>query len=125
MSCDMITLFNRLTSTGLADYTLIENILEHHYEKFKYFYKMINDINLNKIDSIHAEPIDDAIIVYIEPHENNYINEIIYTINSRKTKCKNAKYFNVDVIEDDSSLVITISMCGNKKEGEIYADRFI
>ena len=125
MRHDMITLFNQLTSSELADYTLFENILEYHYEKFRYFYFLINDVNLKKIEKIYCKEKRSNIMVYIIPHENKYINDIVFAINNSKTQYATSKYFTLDIIEDHNTLVIDIGMCNDCEEGDIYANRFI
>ena len=125
MKNDMITLFNQLTSSELADYTLFTNILENHYEKFRYLYHMINDINLNKVVKIYCKETKSTITVYIEPHENKYINDIVYIINKKKNTYYNSEYFTTNISESKNILIIDISMSNDHEEGDIYANRFV
>lgn len=125
MRNDMITIFNQLTSSKLADYTLFENIIDYHYEKFKYLYFLINGINLKKIEKIYCTENRNSMEVYIEPHENKYINDIVCAINDKRHDYYNYKYFHVDIIEDGGTLIINISMKNNREEGDIYANRFV
>ena len=43
---DRIVVFNRLTDHTIADCSIFEELLENHYQKFVYFYNIIenNDI---------------------------------------------------------------------------------
>ncbi len=118
-------MFNQLTSSKLADCSLFTNILDHHYEKFQYLYSLLKGIDLDLIKDISCTESSSHIKVYIKPYENNYINEIIYYINDNKHSYKLWKYFNISIIESKNNLEITISMCDDKKEGDLYEDRFI
>ena len=121
----MVTIFNQLTSSELADYTLFENILEYHYEKFRYFYFLINDIDLKKIEKIYCKEKKNNIKVYIVPHENKYINDIVFAINNCKNDYSSSKYFTVDIIEEYNNIVVDIGMKNDREEGDIYANRFV
>jgi len=125
MRHDMVTIFNQLTSSELADYTLFENILEYHYEKFRYFYFLINDIDLKKIEKIYCKEKKNNIKVYIVPHENKYINDIVFAINNCKNDYSSSKYFTVDIIEEYNNIVVDIGMKNDREEGDIYANRFV
>jgi len=125
MKNDFITIFNQLTSSKLADYSLFSDMLENHYEKFKFLYYLIENINLNNIDSIYSKATKKELTTFIVPKSVKYSNDIIYNINNRKHKYSLSKYFNIDLIEGKDVLQICISLANNKKEGEIYADRFI
>ena len=125
MTNDMITLFNQLTSSKLADYTLFENILEHHFEKFKYLYFLINKINLKKINKIYCEETKDLITVYIEPHDNKYISDMISDIERKQHLYCNSDYFYINIIREKTLLIIDVGMAENREECDIYEDRFI
>lgn len=122
---DLITIFNQLTSSELADYNLFEDIISNHYEKFRYLYSLINKINLKKIDKIYCKSSSSTIHVYIEPHEIKYINDIIYKINANKHNYTYSDYLNLDVYESNGVLHISISIDDDTKEGDLYANRFI
>ena len=55
MKTDLITIFNQLTSSELADYNLFSDIIENHYEKFRYLYSLINNLNLSKVKTINCK----------------------------------------------------------------------
>ena len=120
---DFITIFNQLTSSKLADYSLFTDIIENHYEKFKYLYYMIDDIDLKNVNTIYSKANKKELTTVIVPKSVKYSNEIIFDINDRKNKYPLSEYFNVNLIEEKQGLEITISMADNKKEGEIYANR--
>lgn len=125
MKSDLINIFNRLTSSELADYNLFSEILENHYEKFKYLYTLIEDINLDKIDKIQCKTNKHNLRVVIEPDDISYINDIVCEINGNRNKYTFYKHFDLNITESHSCLLIEISIKNNKKEGEMYASRFV
>lgn len=122
---DLITIFNQLTSSELADYNLFEDIISNHYEKFRYLYSLINKISLRKINKIYCTTSSSAIHVCIEPHEIKYMDDIIYVINANKHKYTYSDYFNLDIYEKRGVLHISISIDDGSKEGDLYANRFV
>lgn len=125
MKSDLINIFNRLTSSELADYNLFSELLENHYEKFKYLYSLIETINLTKIDKIYCKVNKNILKVFIEPQEIAHINNIIYKINKNKNNYTFSEYFKLNLIESNSTLIIEIKTKNNKKEGDIYESRFV
>ena len=93
---DMITLFNQLTSKKLADYNLFSHMIELHYEKFKYLYYILKNLDLNTVSDITCVESDDKISVSIEPSKNSYTNDIIYIINEQKNLYKKREYFDIE-----------------------------
>lgn len=123
---DMITLFNQLTSSKLADFNVFAEIVDNHYEKFKYLYYMIGKLNLKKINTVLCDLNESSINVEITAKENKYINTIIFTINERKSEYKKSEYFDIDLCEENGVVILNISMNQDSKEGDLlYADRFI
>lgn len=125
MKSDLINIFNRLTSSKLADYNLFSDILENHYEKYKYLYSLIDDINLNKIEQIYCKANKNSLRVIIEPHNISYINDIVYKINEKRNNYTFSKHFKLNLVETQNYLLVEISTKYNKKEGDIYASRFV
>jgi len=125
MKTDLINVFNRLTDSQLVDCNLFSDILENHYEKFKYFYSLIEDINLNKIEQIYCKANKNALRVIIEPHDITYINDIVFKINSNRDDYIFSKHFKLNLVESKNYLLVEISTKNNKKEGDIYDSRFV
>ena len=125
MKSDLINIFNRLTSSELADYNLFSEIIENHYEKFKYLYTLIENVNLNRVEQIYCKTNKNTLRVIIEPIEVSYINDVIYKINKNKNKYSFSKHFKLDVTESQNYILIEISIKDNKKEGDIYESRFV
>lgn len=125
MKSDLINIFNRLTSSELADYNLFSEILENHYEKFKYLYSLLEGVNLKKIDDITCNTNKNTLRVIIEPEEVSYINDIIYKMNKNRNNYTYSKHFKLDINESNSRLLVEITTKNNKKEGEMYESRFV
>lgn len=125
MKNDLITIFNQLTSSKLADYSLFSDIIEKHYEKFKYLYSLIEDVDLSTVDKIDCEVDQYKLRTIIDAHKNKYLNDIIYTINANRCSYIHYDFFNVDLIQNHTQLVIDITMKSNNGEEIIYANRFV
>lgn len=121
----MITLFNQLTSSELADYTLFSNIVDYHFEKFKYLYYMLKDGDLSKISDITCTEDIDKLDVTIKFDDTDYIDTLVYSINARKTSYSMADDFETNISWYDHALHITIAVINNEREGDMYAGRFI
>lgn len=125
MKNDMITLFNQLTSSELADYTLFSNIVDYHYEKFKYLYYMLKDGDLSRIANIACTEDINTLHVVIKIDDIDYIDPLVYSVNARKARYNLADNFNVNISWYDHALHIIINVINNEREGDIYAGRFI
>lgn len=125
MKTDMITLFNRLTSQELADYSLFSHMIDLHYEKFKYLYYVLKDIELSHIDNIVCVENVESISVTITPASIEHTSEIMFDINKRKDVYKKKEYFHIDIESYANAIQIDISIAGNEKEGDLYASRLI
>lgn len=125
MKTDMITLFNRLTTSELADYNLFSNMIDLHYEKFKYLYYMLKDVDLSGIDTITCDENEDRISVKITVLSDEYMSDIIHNIYERRDSYKKSNYFTTDIDHYSNTININISMSGREKERELYADRLI
>jgi len=125
MKTDMITLFNRLTTSELADYNLFSNMIDLHYEKFKYLYYMLKDVDLSGIDTITCDENEDRISVKITVLSDEYMSDIIHNIYELRDSYKKSNYFTTDINHYSNTININISMSGREKERELYADRLI
>lgn len=125
MASNLITIFNRLTSSELADYNIFSEILENHYEKFKYFYSLIDGVDLDKVEQIYARTGKNSLRITIEPHEIQYINDIVFTINKNRNNYTFSDHFTINMVESSGCLLIEIGMQNNKKEKSVYASRFV
>lgn len=121
---DMITIFNQLTSTELADYTLFDNLLELHFEKFRYFYSTIKYLDLDNISEITCTDTDDSLTFNIRPKKNKYVNDVENLLISEANKYAYhyAKHFKIDISSTNSMIIFKISHKKIRKEREIYAE---
>lgn len=123
----MVTLFNQLTHDELADYSKFDNLLDYHYEKFKYLYRVIEGLTLEGIKSITCADKSEKelrIFIFISDKKKavsigKKLNEIVRTF-----KSDYKKYFKVSVTVEEARLVVVISAKKIAKEEDIYEDRF-
>lgn len=126
MKSDLINTLNRLTSSKeLADFNLLDDIIENCYEKFKYFNTLLESLDLDSIDEIKCNETKNSLRVIIEPKDISYINTIIFTINNNKNNYKFAKFFKLNIIESNDCILVEIKEKNNIKEGEMYESRFV
>ena len=125
MKNDFVTIFNQLTSSKLADYSLFSDMIENHYEKFKFLYYLIEDIDLDNIDNIYSKASKKELKTFIIPKSVKCSNSIIFDINSKKQEYSLSSFFNINLTEEHDKLVVSIRIVDDKKEGEIYENRFV
>lgn len=129
MAYDMITIYNRLTCKELGDYRLFKYVLNDNYGKFKYLYSMIRDIDFDNIDTVECNNSDDDLFeVRITVTNNNYLNELLYAINSRRKEYKKANEFILDLSEVSSVVILkiyTAPYSSNKDGDNYYGDRSV
>ena len=75
---------------------------------------------MKKINKINCETSSDHISICISPDKNNYINDIIKTINKNKKNSSKSDYFTLNIVECESEIYITIYLRNIDKEGELY-----
>jgi hypothetical protein len=127
MAIDMILVFNQFTNQGLADCDLFENILENHYEKFKYFYSIIEDMCLDKVQKIHCEEQESGLEIYILFKNKKDRDEFVTKFNKYQSKCSKSyydEYFELGMKNDANTLNISIENKNISKEEDIYENRF-
>lgn len=125
MKNDLISIFNRLTSTELADYNLFEDIIDNHYEKFKYSYYLIKDINLDTIDKIYCISKKNSINIVIKPLNNNIIDDLITIITKDISGYQYSNEFKISIKQSSVDIIIKINAVNNKKERDLYECRSI
>lgn len=126
---DVLTLFNQLTHSELADYSIFENVLDNHYEKFKYFYHLMEDIDLINIDKIRCSEsfIPNALEIRVSFENVKHLNDFNkkFTNITKSFRGYYIKYFIVSSTIDKKSLYISIENKNNiSSEEDIYEDRF-
>ena len=117
-----ISVFNQLTHNGLADCSLFENMLTRHYEKFKYFYSIINNISLKSIADINCIEDIDILNIFIRFNTKKERDIFFNLCDNKINECTFIfkKYFIFSYIKEDKSIVISIKNNNITKEQVIY-----
>lgn len=64
---NMTVLWNKMTGEDhLTNKCNWESLIDNHYEKFKFFYKMLKYIKIEKIDIIACSDNDSSLIITME-----------------------------------------------------------
>lgn len=130
MKSTMVEVFNQLTHNELADYSLFEDVLGNHFEKFRYFYYMTCDIpkNISKaINSISCFSSEAGILITIEFSSDTKCDEYkeFLESNSFESNFCYAEYFKLNTeIKGGRILDVLIENDEIVREDEIYEDRF-
>ena len=112
---DMITIFNQLTHSELADRYTFENILKNHYMKFKLIYKYMKHLDLTTVRKITCKDDEEGLsikIVYLDDCGNTGLFEGL-----------NNTQFNIEIVKEEGSLLLKITN-SDRSEVDIYEDRF-
>lgn len=115
---DMISVFNRLTESKLADYNLFEKLISLHFEKFRFFYYIIEDISLTKVQKIECSETTSKLLVIIKFKTN--IERDKFERSLKKTNSFYSKYFNTEFETEKNKLNISIENKKIRREEEIY-----
>ena len=118
----MLSLFNQLTSKELADCDFFNNLITLHYEKFKYLYYILKDVDFENIIDICCNDETDNISVTLISIDAATLYKYI---NEHRLDYPKQKYFKTSLLLNDNSVVIGITMLGFKKEVEMYASGLI
>jgi len=120
----MIIIFNKLINSDLSDCSIFENILNYHYEKFKFFYSLIKNLCLKNVEKISCqEKIDDLLILIsfkTKPLTTNFSKALQDTINSNDYVYAN--HFILTINKNSNIIYISIMNKYVSKENEIYED---
>jgi len=120
---DIIYVFNQLTRNELADCSLFENIINRHYEKFKYFYYIIDNISLKNILDIKCQEESTKLYIYIsfktKKERDKFFNTFNNEVNS-KSSFKYKDYFIFNVIKGIKNINITIENNNILREELLY-----
>jgi hypothetical protein len=117
--CDIITIFNQLTSQELADYSLFTNIIDYHFLKFRYFYYLINGIKLNKVKTIRCIESPEGLTIWLKTLDNKYLMELLTLIDKNINKEKDVN-FNTDAKLVDDSIEVVIYQSNDNREDDLY-----
>lgn len=126
MEKTMIEVFSRLTQSELDDYSLFENVLGNHFEKFRYFYWSTAGIE-NKITrlitSISCFCSDTTLTVQIEFKTERSRKQYMEAIGDYRDR--RSAYFTMNTgVLNGKTLNISIENKTISREGELYENRF-
>jgi hypothetical protein len=119
----MITVFNSLTNKKLKDCNLFENILSYHFEKFRYFYYIIRDIDLKKVNKIDCSETPSCLFIYINFKSKKNKEYFLKIIEKENQDClsqdtKYSKCFNLSINNVVNDLNISIENKNNYREDD-------
>ncbi|MDD3172173.1 MAG: hypothetical protein PHF63_00640 [Herbinix sp.] len=112
MKKNIVDLFNQITQSGNPD--LYGDIIQKHYEKFKFFYKCIKNIECISIDNIRCEANENELLIFVNDIDEsvcNDINEAFY---------KGPFSHNMNLVYRDSCMILLLK----NDEENYYEDRF-
>lgn len=116
----MIEVFNHLTSSELDDCDIFKSIIKCHYNKFRYFYNLINTIKFDNIDKIICIEHKNHLGISISVKENKYITDMRNIINTNSKKNINDLFiFNIEEIDCE----LHISVYNTESGGDNYENR--
>jgi len=124
----MITVFNQLTQSELTDYSLFEDVLDNHFEKYRFFYSVMEFISLKHVKKIYCEcPANKRELIIIvkfsgKKHMADFIDEFQHNLENTRTFLRD--YFITTLNKDGNCLNISIENKSISRESDIYEDRF-
>jgi len=123
---DIITVFNRLTESELVDCILFEKVLDDHYDKFKYFYFILVEMNMVDVDTISCG-CDDNILTFEISCANKKDSHKYRDLFQKQFEIFNnpyyTKYFDYVITYTDYEIRIELS-CLEGSENNIYESNY-
>lgn len=102
MKKDMVSVINQLTSNEeLAGYDTLKQILITHYNKFKFFYKYLKELDVD-IRNLYCKEMGDELILYISTDLEN-----IKYIYSHFSSIDNKKII-IETLEENDLIILNI-----------------
>lgn len=120
---NMTVLWNKMTGEDhLTNKCNWESLIDNHYEKFKFFYKMLKYIKIEKIDIIACSDNDSSLIITMEFSTPKKAEKHLSLLQDAQEKVEFSykKYFTFDYDLLEKLIHIEISNQDIKEEGDIY-----
>ncbi len=121
---DYVQTFSQLTRSELADISKFEHILSHHYEKFKYACRLLDQLKITKIESVSCGDLSvEKLLVDVKfdkkKDKDNFAAEVGALVGTYGDKFDNKFITHVHESKKQVSLVISYQN-GYSSEEEIY-----
>lgn len=124
---DIITTFTRLTDSESTESKVFNNVLSSHYDKFKYFYITLSDVDrYDLIKNISCDEVDGGlnfIITFKNIEDLMKYKELVTDELNNGNNDYYIKYFSYLVYSDDNQITIRVS-CNLENERNIYAEHY-
>jgi hypothetical protein len=125
---DIITVFNRLTNSQLADCRAFEDILGRHYDKFKYFYYIIVNMENNEVDKITCKYSQQEITFIISLIDDKEAKRYVTLFKKNFSDFNDSYYKNYldhEVRKERFNVIVRL-VCKEKykDEEDMYEERF-
>ena len=120
---NMTVLWNKMTGEDhLTNKCNWESLIDNHYEKFKFFYKMLKYIKIEKIDIIACSDNDSSLIITMEFSTDKKAEKHLSLLQDAQEKVEFSykKYFTFDYGLLEKLIHIEISNQDIKEEGDLY-----
>lgn len=120
---NMTVLWNKMTGEDhLTNKCNWESLIDNHYEKFKFFYKMLKYIKIEKIDIIACSDNDSSLIITMEFSTPKKAEKHLSLLQDAQEKVEFSykKYFTFDYDLLEKLIHIEISNQDIKEEGDLY-----
>jgi hypothetical protein len=123
----MVEVFNQLTHNELADFTLFEELLGSHYEKFRFYYYNTDDIpnSVTKhVKGVSCYCSENAIVIVTEFKTSKNCTEYLSYLEPYLSFPGNEYFSFTAEIKSGKKLNISIENKSISGEDEIHEDRF-
>lgn len=125
---DMVAVISQLTQPESTDCSKFDQVIDHHFEKFRYFYNLLQCDGFDTVKSMDCSCADDHQSLQVEllfdkKNQRDVFNtSFMERINTSKTF--QAKYFIVVLTPTKNSLNISIENKLISREDDIYGAGF-
>lgn len=121
MENNMVTIINTMTNSHIEDDPRFDQVIDHHFEKFRHFYSLLCD-ELQDVADLDCECSDDRLSLSIEVTLKGKGTKRIQSIYDRikSAETEYSQYFNTVLTVRKESLNISIENNYISGESEIH-----
>lgn len=124
---DMVTVINRLTESKEENFLLFDHVIDHHFEKFRYFHQLLKCDGYEYATDMSCECAPDnqsmAVELVFGKKQQRDTFKTAFEHEVKNSEAFQAKYFVVVLTPTKNSLNISIENKKISREDEIYGDR--